>query len=427
MKSFISIFIFLIVCCCSAFGQVPNAQGTGFAVADGYVITNLSLLNGSDKFMVSGLRGSTATLYPAELIDKDIYNDLALLKVTGASFGTIPYCLGSPTAVNADVFTVGYSDISSKSIATKRADGKVTKLEGLSGSPDHFVTNIPTELGNNGGPIVSGKGEVVGMVVSKVFNGKAINFAIKGSCIKKLLTRKNIKTAATTSIGSLSKDQKAGKVSSCTYLVLAYKGSAGDMASYKKVLENAEATANVVNGHSCVDLGLSVRWATCNIGASKPHESGSLFSWGETAGKTNYTAADYKYARADSENFQDIGNDIKNTKFDACRALWGDGWRMPTSIEMRELVARCKWEWKTVEGMNGYEVTGPNGKSIFLPAAGIKLDTDSYYQGEYGYYWTSTVSTRDANNAYFLSFYSSRYDLDNVRRYFGNTIRAVTK
>ncbi|WP_302612319.1 PEGA domain-containing protein [uncultured Muribaculum sp.] len=143
-------------------------------------------------------------------------------------------------------------------------------------------------------------------------------------------------------------------------------------------------TGNTVNGHKYVDLGLSVKWAACNVGASAPEESGNYYAWGETATKAEYT-------QANSKTFgKNIGDISGNPQYDAARANWGGTWRMPTTAEFDELRNKCKWEWTELGGKKGYRVIGPNGNSIFLPAAGWRSGSSLDNSDAYGYYWSST-------------------------------------
>ncbi len=176
------------------------------------------------------------------------------------------------------------------------------------------------------------------------------------------------------------------------------------------------------NDNKAIDLGLSVKWAKYNIGATKPEGYGGFYAWGETAEKDCYLPSTHKYSNVD------IGSDISGTKYDVARAKWGGAWRMPTSAEMLELKNKCTWEWTSVNGVNGYQITGPNGNSIFLPASGYRYNTDVDHlgmRGSNGYYWTSTKS--GTNNAYNLHFYTSWYGVgeNGHNPYDGHNIRAV--
>ena len=159
---------------------------------------------------------------------------------------------------------------------------------------------------------------------------------------------------------------------------------------------------NKVNGHEYVDLGLSVKWATCNIGASKASDYGDYIAWGESAPKSSYTADNCVTSGKEISDFSG------NATYDAARKLWGGAWRMPTYTEMKELTDKCTWEWTTQGGHKGYKVTGPNGNSIFLPSPGYYLGAECQFQEDYGGYWTSTPydSAKDPQllNCYRLYF-----------------------
>lgn len=132
-----------------------------------------------------------------------------------------------------------------------------------------------------------------------------------------------------------------------------------------------------------VDLGLSVKWATCNVGAKEPYESGLKFSWGETATKQRFLLEDYTFYNPIDGGYTDIGEDISGTQFDAATANLGKDWRMPTSAEFEELRSRCIWEWRELNGVLGYVVKGPNGNKIFLPL----VLSNNYTKT--AYYWSS--------------------------------------
>ena len=146
------------------------------------------------------------------------------------------------------------------------------------------------------------------------------------------------------------------------------------------------------NGYEWVDLGLSVKWATCNVGASKPEEYGDYFAWGEIQPKEVYNWSTYKW-----------------NKDDAARANWGGAWRLPTKAEQDELREQCTWEEAVVYGIRCTKVTGPNGNSIFLPKAGYNYDGILANAGGCGYYWSSSLYTTDTNYACYL-YFDSEYE-----------------
>ena len=134
-----------------------------------------------------------------------------------------------------------------------------------------------------------------------------------------------------------------------------------------------------INGHEYVDLGLSVRWATCNVGANSPADYGNYYAWGETSPIIVGNSVTF------GKNMGDISGDYR---YDAARANWGGSWRLPTKSEIEELVSKCKTKWITYNGRKGRLVTGPNGKSIFLPAAAW-IPGSSQCDVDEGYYWSS--------------------------------------
>ncbi len=178
-----------------------------------------------------------------------------------------------------------------------------------------------------------------------------------------------------------------------------------------------------INGHEYVDLGLpsGLKWATCNVGANKPEDYGSYFAWGETATKSSYKENNSKTY---GKSFSDIGG---KSQYDAARANWGGTWRMPTKAELEELENKCTWKWTTQNGVKGYKVTGPNGNSIFLPAAGRRYGSSLYYAGERGNYWSSTSNESYSNYAYGLDFNSSYQIVGWYRRDSGLSVRPVAE
>ena len=134
-----------------------------------------------------------------------------------------------------------------------------------------------------------------------------------------------------------------------------------------------------------VDLGLSVKWASQNVGASSPSDPGGYYAWGETEEKDDYTKATYSIGQ------NDIG-DIYGTQYDVAYVKWGKSWRMPTQEEMYELEEKCTFEWGERNGIKGIIVNGPSGNSIFLPAGGTKYSSSEGVVGknEYCNYWSGS-------------------------------------
>ena len=167
-----------------------------------------------------------------------------------------------------------------------------------------------------------------------------------------------------------------------------------------------------------VDLGLSVKWASCNVGANSPEDYGDYFAWGEVIPKKNiFYYADYLY----SDNPK-----ILPLHADAAFANWGAYWRMPTDEEMTELRNNCTWTWTSQNGVNGYKVTSKsNGNSIFLPAAGFRDGSSLYSAGYHGCYWSSSLGTGNPGSAWYLYFNSSSVSRYNLSRYYELSVRPV--
>ena len=185
------------------------------------------------------------------------------------------------------------------------------------------------------------------------------------------------------------------------------------------MLNACSSSGNENNGHKYVDLGLpsGVKWATCNIGANSPEEYGDFYAWGEVATKAEYTPRN-------SITFKRMthGDVSGKAQEDEATANWGGAWRMPKVSEVHELINQCRWTLTELKGVKGYEVVGPNGNSIFLPAAGSSLNIP----GEGGYYWSSTPDDSDIDHSYNLY-----YDTEGLvgvfyyDRFYGQSIRPV--
>ena len=192
-------------------------------------------------------------------------------------------------------------------------------------------------------------------------------------------------------------------------------------------------------GHEYVDLGLpsGLKWATCNVGATTPEEYGDYFAWGEVESKETYNWSTYKYGTdydqltkycSDSYYGKDDFTDNKTVldpEDDAATANWGGVWRMPTKAEQDELRNNCTWTWTAQNGVNGYEVKGPNGNSIFLPATGYMMVGTLLNAGSNGNYWSSSLYSDNPDYAYSMYFASGSDEVKFLSRYFGMSVRPV--
>ena len=193
-----------------------------------------------------------------------------------------------------------------------------------------------------------------------------------------------------------------------------------------------EEETNAINGHEYVDLGLpsGLKWATCNVGATKPEEYGNYYAWGEITTKEDYQSSNCATYQ------KELGDISGNPEYDVAVAQWGGGWRMPKLEDMYELVTMCEWIWATVDTVSGFNVMSKeNGNHIFLPASGFKYGIEAAMdQGVFGYYWTSTPyseeiegGTNTNKRACYVEFSKSGYMTDGALRRNGFTIRPVSE
>ncbi len=177
-----------------------------------------------------------------------------------------------------------------------------------------------------------------------------------------------------------------------------------------------------INGYGYVDLGLSVKWTTCNVGADTPIDYGNFYAWGETETKSTYVEENSVTYRSRKKKI--IKNGISgNPKYDVARAKMGSTWRMPTLREANDLMFECKWEHLILNGIKGFKVTGPNGNSIFIPSSGYYYSINMR-RGETCCYWTGDCY----NNSESAHEIHSRDDYSWVnKKYYGLPIRPVSE
>ena len=200
---------------------------------------------------------------------------------------------------------------------------------------------------------------------------------------------------------------------------------------------------------SLVDLGLSVKWATCNLGASKPTEYGGYYQWAGTKDVSDtgiyldwsncpyHTGSDNqsgwtKYNTESSYGTVD-NKTVLEAMDDAASVVLGGKWRMPTYEEWSELcnTDNCSWTWTSIDGVNGYKVqskkSGYTDKWIFLPAAGYRSYNEHRLVGSNGFYWFSSLSTDFPAYAHYMSFGSGHFRSYDGYRYDGQSVRPVSE
>ena len=170
---------------------------------------------------------------------------------------------------------------------------------------------------------------------------------------------------------------------------------------------------------SYVDLGLpsGTLWATCNLGATNPSDFGCYYMWGSVEPVDKNGHQDLRYFISSP--------DIIGTSYDAASISLGKHWRMPSEKQIAELMEKCDWQWTNLDGNNGYEIKGPNERTLFLPVAGcVKLQ--GYDNGnQFGYYWIGERNPSNAKSAKELIIGLNQINIDFGRQYLGRSIRPV--
>lgn len=227
----------------------------------------------------------------------------------------------------------------------------------------------------------------------------------------------------------------------------------GNSLTFKRGVKEGEkqTVSGKVQNHDYVDLGLSVKWATCNVGASKITDGGDIYAWGETYTKNDFTWDNYKLCKGDGDGWYEYltkyvteegygkliySNEWYDEYFkddlttleasdDVATAKWGSQWRMPTKEEFEELVDKCSWDRVNFDGYVCHKVTGPSGKSIFFVAKW----PEGLYKGDY--YWTSTLDAERNQLAYNIFITSNNtidiWSIGSNDRYLGRLVRPVTE
>ena len=192
--------------------------------------------------------------------------------------------------------------------------------------------------------------------------------------------------------------------------------------------------------HEWVDLGLpsGTLWATMNVGATAPEEYGDYFAWGETEPKEVYDWSTYKWCNGGDNTLTKYCNNTDygyegyiddkselDPEDDAAYVHWGSSWRMPTYVQLIELYENCTKTWTTLNGVIGCLLTGPNGNTVFLPAAGSRHDSTFGGEGYAAEYWSRSLGRSYLNGAYLMCIAEEEVVWYNYNRYFGFPVRPV--
>ena len=305
-------------------------------------------------------------------------------------------------------------------------------------------------------------------VSSIELNNMSVGVHVNGSIQINATSKNGYGDIITTHIQWSSSDENIAIVSDDGTITAKSEGTCNVIASVGSVQSTCKVRVNALrengndNGYGYVDLGLSVNWATFNIGADKLEGYGDYFAWGETqpyyesgyaydnpqthwkSDKSGgYTWTNYRF-RTDGDTWDNVkfnkynsdGNrgivDNKTTldlEDDAAHVMWNGGWRLPTAAEQSELLDNCTWTWITLNGVKGFMITsnveGFTDRSIFLPAAGFRCDEELINYGDYGYYWSSSLHSESPYSALNNVFASRNVTADTYYRYVGFSLRPV--
>lgn len=229
-------------------------------------------------------------------------------------------------------------------------------------------------------------------------------------------------------------------VSAQTQVVRIWKNGAFKAIPISEVDSITFFTRREIPEHA-VDLGLpsGTLWVDSNVGAYTPEGYGIYFAWGEVQSKDSYNWDTYRLCKGANGMTKYCTNryygynaftddkDVLDPSDDVATHKMGEEWRMPTCAEFEELVESCSWTWTTRNGIDGYEVIGPNGNLIFFPATGYRSDIKYIGNGTLGYYWSCSLNVDYPKDAYYLCFNSEELRMYSNGRCYGRVVRAVVK
>ncbi len=208
---------------------------------------------------------------------------------------------------------------------------------------------------------------------------------------------------------------RGGLLPNTKYYYAAYL-NLGKGIVYGDVESFTTATYSFDVDNDLVDLGLSVKWGRFNVGGKEGTDLGGLFGFGDLTGCNNSISVD-DYPTA---------SDTYKTQYDIANAVYGGKVTLPTAADFEELFALCTSEWTEQDGVTGFKLTGPNGNSIFLPAAGSRIMNDITGEGVNGFYMTGTVNPTNSNFALSYEFSSGMHGKTTTARYQAVAVRPVS-
>ena len=389
---------------------------------------------------VSALSLFSCQQEPAEIRVSSISLTKSTLELTVGDQASLDATISPDNATNKKI---RWSS-SKESVATVTPDGIVEAIS----AGTAFITARSEDSGVNAKCEITVKEKVIsvtGIALNKtsLSLSEGEEFTLEATVTPDNATNKKI---------SWTSDNEAVATVSAEGVVKAIKAGTANITATSEdsgVSAKCEITVNpALPSEPLVDLGLSVKWASCNLGASKPSEYGGYYQWAGTEDVSDtdiylywrncpYHTGYDEYSGWTKYNTKSSYGTVDNktvleAKDDAATVALGGNWRMPTNAEWSELsnTENCSWTWTTIDGVNGYKVqskkSGYTDNWIFLPAAGCRYFYDLSYVGSCGYYWSSSLSTYYPHDACSMYIYAGGF-LRDYSRYYAQSVRPVSE
>ena len=431
-------------------------SGTGFALNNGYLVTNWHVAENAQTIYVYGIRGDFSKKYIAEVVAKDKNNDLALLKISGngfPGFGTVPYKIKTGIAeVAEDIWVLGFPLTAIMGDEVKYTDGRISALSGFDGDVSMYQISAPIQNGNSGGPVFDENGNVIGIACAGIDNRVAqnANYAVKASYLKSLADAMQITNVMPTNSQITSYTRRQDKVKLAKNFVFyieccdkelplegvtnrpSYINVSPTSLSFSEkqgsktltISTNAPSWKVVSKPDWCTTTGKTATTVTINVtnNASCENRSGTILL--ETSdGRTNSVLISQSNEWIDlglpsGTLWKDKNEGERFYTYDEAISKFGN--KLPTKKQMEELKNYCQWIWIG----NGYKVVGPSGRFIVMQAMGYcGCNGNIYNVGGGGYYWSSTPS--DSGDAWRLDFNSGKVYMDDDNWCDGRSVRTV--